>query len=233
MIKLSPRLSACAMLAKKGGFALDIGTDHALLPCFLVMSGVSRGACAADIAEGPLLAAKKTVSLCGLGDKVSAVLSDGLKNIPDDILAKTTDIFIAGMGGELIAEILSSERVPPSASFILQPNTRAPMLRAFLAERGFATVSERAVRDGKFLYPVILARLGAPSRKLSELEAEVGSLDPRDPESLEYLRGEKRRLILAGEGMAASEDREKREEAERVLALAKKIEEYISGGVNQ
>ena len=205
MIKLSPRLSACAMLAKKGGFALDIGTDHALLPCFLVMSGVSRGACAADIAEGPLLAAKKTVSLCGLGDKVSAVLSDGLKNIPDDILA----------------------------SFILQPNTRAPMLRAFLAERGFATVSERAVRDGKFLYPVILARLGGQCRRLSELEAEVGSLDPRDPESLEYLRGEKRRLILAGEGMAASEDREKREEAERVLALAKKIEEYISGGVNQ
>lgn len=226
--KLSPRLGRCAELVSHGGIALDIGTDHAYLACFLVESGASLHVYASDIADGPLAKARQTVTAHGLNDKVTVVKSDGLKNLPENALSAATDVIIAGMGGELIAEMLSCGKgLPRGVNLVLQPNTRAQVLRSFLYSSGYEILSESAVRDGRFIYTVINARFCGEKRELTECESAVGKLDPRDGGSRGYLENEISRLRAAADGMAASVHEEQQREAEVLRALASEIEGYI------
>lgn len=226
-VKLDRRLSRCADLVSRGGIALDVGTDHALLPCYLVENGISRSAFASDVADGPLLRARITVGGCGLSEKVQLLKSDGFKDIPDSILGSVTDVIIAGMGGELIAEILKDyNKLRPGVNIIAQPNSRPQALRRFFAENGFEIRCETAVRDKKMFYPIICAAPSDKIRQLSDFEAEVGFLNPRDPESREYLLKEAARLRAAAMGMESAASGSKRGEAISLLSLADEIEKF-------
>ena len=59
-VKLSPRLLAVAELVDTNGSVCDVGTDHALLPCYLYCRGV-KDISASDIIDGPLVAARETI----------------------------------------------------------------------------------------------------------------------------------------------------------------------------
>ncbi len=230
-VRLPKRLLHCAGLVGEGASALDVGTDHALLPCYLISTGRAKFAYASDVAEGPLKSAERTVSRLGLGDRIALIRSDGLKNIPREILSSVSDVIISGMGGELIAEILGDiDLLPDGVKLILQPNSRAAALRKFLAENGTRILSESAVRDGKFIYPVIHAeKIYTKKRALSELEAAVGELDPTEPVAFEYLLGESERIFQAAKGAAMSRDPGTAKEAEGLFKLAKGIRGVVLG----
>lgn len=53
MIVLSPRLKTAADMVRKGVVAADIGTDHAYLPSYLVLSGICPRALACDLRKRP------------------------------------------------------------------------------------------------------------------------------------------------------------------------------------
>ncbi len=228
-IRLDKRLSLCTEFVSRGGYVLDVGTDHAYLPCYLVESGICSRAAASDIADGPLAAARRTVAQCGLESRITLYKSDGLADIPEEVITGVTDIVAAGMGGELIAKILSGRTPPKTAGLILQPNSRASVLRRFLCASGYETLSERAVCDGKFIYTVINARFTGDCREPDEFECAVGALDPHDVPSRAYLERKSGALRAAAEGMARAVSEEQRREAEHMLALAGKIDAYIGG----
>lgn len=103
MIVLSPRLKTAADMVRKGVVAADIGTDHAYLPSYLVLSGICPRALACDLRKGPLENAAETLEHWNIADKISLRLSDGL----DELSAgEADDIIMAGMGGILIAKLL-------------------------------------------------------------------------------------------------------------------------------
>lgn len=227
MIKLNPRLGLCASFVTRGGFVIDVGTDHGYLPCFLVENGLCSGALACDIAVGPLLAAKKHIEQLELEDRITAVLSDGLKALPERASA-ATDIVIAGMGGELIAKILDEgEEFPKSRRLVLQANTRVPVLRRYLYETGYEILSESAVQDGKFIYSVICAAYSGRKRSPTELELELGGLSADEPLAREYLKRQSERFRSAAVGMTKSESSEKQALADRSIALAEGIDEFL------
>ncbi|MGB1016976.1 MAG: tRNA (adenine(22)-N(1))-methyltransferase TrmK, partial [Nannocystaceae bacterium] len=60
--RLHPRLRAIAELVPVCTSMADIGTDHALLPVSLLAAGRVERAIAADIGEGPLAHAARTVA---------------------------------------------------------------------------------------------------------------------------------------------------------------------------
>lgn len=223
-IKLDPRLELCAGLVS-GDFVIDVGTDHAYLPCFLAEKGISALAC--DIAEGPLKSAEKTVTRLGLGESVMLLRSDGLKDIPDELFGRASDIVAAGMGGELIAEIVAARSPIRGKRLILQPNTRAARLREALAELGYETLSEQAVRDGRFIYTVICAEFRGNFRKLTLLEAHVGKLERSDPVSREYIENETAKLSAAARGKAKSSNQGERSEAFALTELAENMKKYL------
>ena len=86
------------------GIVCDVGTDHAYLPAYLIENNICDYAIASDINEGPLKFAQQTIIKYHIEDKIRLLKSDGLKNIPSE---NVSDVVIAGMGGETIAEIIS------------------------------------------------------------------------------------------------------------------------------
>ena len=145
-IKLDSRLSAVASFVRNGRRVADIGTDHGYLIAFLIENGFSPGGIAADINKGPLENARKTLDNAGLSDKAKLILSDGLENIPE---TECEDIVIAGMGGNLIAEILSSCEwiCNEDLHIIAQPMSHAEVLREYFVNNGFV-IQEEMTRVG-------------------------------------------------------------------------------------
>ena len=218
----------CADCVSCGGILLDIGTDHAYLPCYLAARGIISHAYACDISDGPIGAAKKTVAGEGLENAVTVIKSDGFQNISDEALSMTTDVTIAGMGSELIVKILSEHsRLPENIRLILQPNTRAHILRQFLFENGFKILSERAVAEGKFIYTVILAVRGENAFPPDGIYLYAGKLDPSEKYSREYISRIINRLSEAADKMNLSQNPDDWSHARDKLSLANKLQKYI------
>ena len=115
---------------------------------------------------------------------------------------------IAGMGGELIADII--EAAPwlrdPHYRLVLQPMTKVPELRRYLARSGFPVLREQGARAGRFSYTVISAGYTGECRELSEFEAFAGKLpESGDALSSAWLRRAAARLRAIGDSLAKSD----------------------------
>lgn len=148
---LDKRLKLCADMVK-GKRVCDVGTDHAYLIAELLTSGKCDTAVAADINEKPLASASSNLEKAGVIEKVTIVLSDGLRSVSKEGI---TDIVIAGMGGELIAKILSECTWLDGVNLVLQPMSKADVLLRYLWENGFEVLKRKAVREGRFFYTAI------------------------------------------------------------------------------
>ena len=155
-IKLDARLSAVASLVRKNSRVADVGTDHGYLLTWLIENGICPGGIAADINKGPLENARRTVTEAGIADRVELILSDGLKNIQS---GSCDDIVLAGMGGNLITDILSACPwiYDEKLRIIAQPMSHGEVLREFYIKNGFEILEEKTATDGKRLYCVISA----------------------------------------------------------------------------
>lgn len=221
-----PRLLAVADYVGKGGVTADIGTDHGHLICYLVTHGISTGGYACDVGAQPLAKAEALVRALGLEGSIQTLLTDGLLGLPLDTV---TDVVVAGMGGELIADILdrSLPSMRPERNLILQPMTKAERLRRFLAEKGFALHRERGVRAGGFVYPVMHATYTGEPLKPDELFCWTGRLPENPhPDSADLLKKTRRQLLATAEGLQKS--RWDKEKAGACFALAEEIEQILN-----
>ena len=187
------RLSAAACLAYGGEGFVDIGTDHAYLPAFLVLNGKCPRALACDIGMGPLQNAAATLERFGLKDKIELRISDGLKNVSPN---EAKEIAICGMGGTLIARILSDALwiKKNGMRLILQPMTHAEDVRRYLNENGFSVDREIIVSEGKRLYCCVSAHYDAVVRAQSPGFYFFGTQSTDDPAAMRYLKKQAKRL---------------------------------------
>lgn len=216
------RLLACAELCVRGGVAVDVGTDHGSLAVYLIEQDISEQVIACDINEKPLASAKKNISEAGLTDKISTVISDGLDNISCD---GVTNVIIAGMGGELIADIISradwlKER---KVNLVLQPMTKWDHLRRFLAENGFEVMREIPCIDGRFVYSVMQAVFSgsAPKQRCTLEYLYGGTVSGNTEEGRAYLMRQAQRLETVGQGIA--HDAAKAEDARKYFEASKSL----------
>lgn len=201
-ITLDKRLSMLAEEMTPGGFGVDVGTDHGYLAVYLVQSGKAARMLATDVNIQPLQSAERCIAENGLSDRISTRLTDGLTGLD---LTGVTDIFIAGMGGILISEILSV-RHPLSQKLVLQPMTQAPALRQWLCENGYLIERERcAVSAGK-AYSVITARCTGEKQPCDPLFALVGKApDDLSADGDAYLQKQLVRLERKAAGIRQAE----------------------------
>ena len=104
-MNIGARLEAIGRLVPQNVSIADIGTDHAYLPTWLAERGVIIKAVAGDITEGPCAAARNTVAMYGMNDKVEVRMGNGLSIIEP---GETDVIIIAGMGAGTMIEILEA-----------------------------------------------------------------------------------------------------------------------------
>ncbi|MDP4120822.1 MAG: class I SAM-dependent methyltransferase [Bacillota bacterium] len=181
LFTLSPRLNLCAEYIRDGVSMADIGTDHAYLPVWLKITGQITSAIAADINIGPLQKAKETIEKYH-ADNIETRLSDGLYSILEN---EADDIVIAGMGGELIAEIISNcpWKIGATKHLILQPMTKPEVLRSFLFNNFFEIIKEQAVVDHGKIYTVMLAKFSENKVSFSKSDIYIGKLCPKEKET--------------------------------------------------
>lgn len=196
VIRLSARLSAVAELVPQDARVIDVGTDHAMLPVWLVQARRAAHVWATDIHAGPLENAARLIRETQTGDRIELKHTDGLSGLSGE---DGDTVVIAGMGGETMVSILSAAPwLHSGVLLILEPQSKQHILRRWLAENGFAITGESIVRDAGRLYPILTAASG-PSAECSEIEYYTGRWDliGSDPLLGEYLAVLRKRFASA------------------------------------
>ncbi|WDL96351.1 tRNA (adenine(22)-N(1))-methyltransferase [Alicyclobacillus sp. ALC3] len=155
-VTLSARLQAIADFVPHGARVVDVGTDHALLPIFLVQTRVATSAIATDIAALPAHSAATNVRAHGLTNVVAVRVGPGLKTV---LPGEVDTVIAAGMGGGTIRAVLSDceDVLKRVERIIVQPMNQAQHVRSFFLENGWALTAERAILDHGRIYEVLTA----------------------------------------------------------------------------
>ena len=220
-LELRARLWALADWVEPGCRCLaDIGTDHGYIPAALLLEGRVQRAVASDIAPAPLDRARATAERWGLTERMDLRLGNGL-----EVLApgEADAVVIAGMGGDTLVDILAAAPWCRETALLLQPMSRAEVLRPWLAENGFAIRRERLVQDRGVLYPILDVSGGEMA--LSESEAWGGVLLGDDPLWGRFLEEQILRLRRAAAGLSRARDSALAERREAFLRIAGALEE--------
>lgn len=190
---MSKRLEAIAQMVTPGNRLVDVGCDHGYLPIALVQCRKIPRAIAMDVREGPLSRARENIAAYGLDPYIETRLSDGLEALREK---EGETLSIAGMGGPLMAKILSKgdKIVRSFRELILQPQSEVCEFRRYLWRRGLAIVEEDMVlEDGKF-YTIlkVVPEKSGQQEPYSDIEFYYGKflLGGRNPVLYRYLRGE-------------------------------------------
>lgn len=206
-MKLSKRLQTIADFVKKDAVVADIGTDHAHIPIYLIKNNIISKAYACDINKGPLEKAKENINYYGVKN-IELRLSNGLEKLKTD---EADTVIIAGMGGELITDILEKGRrfFESKRKFILSPHTKIDEVRKFLLSNGFEiTKEDMCIDEGKF-YTVMEAKYTENKEMYSEAELLYGKylIENKHPVLLRFLKKEEEKYISILSNIGLNEER--------------------------
>ena len=220
-IKLTPRLQCVADAAGICTLLADIGTDHAYIPVYMIQNGLAKRAIASDIVDGPVKIARKNVSERKLSGKIKVVKAPGLKSA-----AGADTIVIAGMGGNLICDILQEnpDAAHSAKRLVLQPMTRSEDVRRFLHRNGFEIEEERLAKEENKIYNIITAKSGNQSFD-DEFYYYAGKklFENRDELLLEYLHKKAGILKRRADEMEKSQNTSVLNEVEKIRELQKRF----------
>ena len=168
---LSPRLLTVASLIEKNSIVLDVGTDHAYLPIYLINNNICKKVYASDISEGALEIAKKNIEKNNI-KSIKLIHTDGLK----DIKEKYDTLVICGMGTSTIINILKSGTLPNR--IILSSHNDLYSLRQYLNSIDYRIKEEKVVLDNQKYYCIISYEKG--NEKLSKKTLKYGKSNNKD-----------------------------------------------------
>ena len=221
MITIDNRLKVCADMVSGNGIVCDVGTDHAYLPAYLIENNICDYAIASDINEGPLKFAQQTIIKYHIEDKIRLLKSDGLKNIPSE---NVSDVVIAGMGGETIAEIISGTQwLKSGVNLVLQPMTRAGYLRKWLYKNGFEIAEEKAVIQDRFIYTAIRAFYSGYKFNIGKVTEIAGRINIETDAGMKYCQNQLSKINNIAMGLSkagkTADSQEYQRIAERLTAM--------------
>lgn len=210
-VKLGERLETIAGQIPKCRILSDIGTDHAFIPIYAIENGLCEKALAADLRRGPLEMADSNIRKHKLENKIELRLGNGL----EPILPEECDVIvIAGMGGQLIRDILAASpgKASQASLLLLQANNAVDALRKWLYENGFHISGEKLVSDAGKLYCLIKAVWTGKPEIRDEFTYYVGEkiFEGNSPLLGQYLLKKLKELEVIIEGRSMSDPEKKR-----------------------
>lgn len=170
---ISLRLKTIASQIKQCDCVADIGTDHGYIPIYLLKSGQCKRVIASDINKGPVEKARLNAFVSGLEDSIECRLGGGLSVIQP---GEADVILIAGMGGNLIRDILEEGiEVFKAADYaVLQPIQNPDILRKHIIEKGYTIIEEDLCVDDKKYYEIIKIKYENSPKKKASIYYEIG-----------------------------------------------------------
>ncbi len=152
-MELSKRLNWIIEKLDKVEIIMDVGTDHGYIPIYLVKNNIAKKVIASDINKEPLKKAKINASLDGVLDKIDLRLGGGLFPLNNK---EANAVIIAGMGGNLIRDILENDlnKVKNLDYLILQPAQNPEVLRKYLYNNNYEILEEDICLDENKYYEI-------------------------------------------------------------------------------
>lgn len=166
---VSNRIKLIASLLSKSDKVLDVGTDHALLPIYLIKNDMVELADASDISSNVLINAKNNLSKSNLSNKINLYLSDGLKSID---VSRYNTLVICGMGYYTIRDILMDSNLETINKMIIQTNNHYSDFRTFIVSIGYKIKEEIWIQDQGIDY--LIFNIEKRLQKLSNEEILCG-----------------------------------------------------------
>lgn len=160
---LSIRLEAILEEIPFSGCLADIGTDHGYLPIEAIRRGKCHRAIASDVRPGPLKNCREHVADAGLSEKIEIRMGSGLETLTKK---EADTVVIAGMGGDLIAQLLKTSFVKDPEvlenvrCLIVQPQSEWHKVRHALKDLGFKITSEKLTVDRDKTYWMLVCEHG-------------------------------------------------------------------------
>lgn len=169
---LSKRLQAIHDMLPKGVTA-DIGSDHGKLMIALFKSGKLTRGYAVENKKGPYQRLVKALEKEGLLDNIIPLLSDGIEDLPID----TKHIVLAGMGGDLIVDILKKhpEKLKLVATIVVDAHGAISKVREEISQMGYAIAEEKIIKEDDKFYEIIKF-IKADIARYSEEDLEFGPI---------------------------------------------------------
>lgn len=167
--RLDARLACVASQVPPCALAADIGADHGKLSCWLLASGRAERMIVSDISKPSRDKARDLLLEHELLDRARISGEDGLMALEG---SRPDCVIIAGMGGGLVAGILSQDVPLTAGRLVLSAQTELPLVRTALMNRGYRILFETLVKSGGRYYRVLTAEPG--EQLLTERELELG-----------------------------------------------------------
>ena len=157
-MKINNRLKMIGDLVQANSFCLDVGCDHALLDIYLVKRKDNIKAIASDVKEGPLEQAKENIKREHLEKEIEIRLGDGLSTYSEEV----DTVIISGMGGRNIIGICKNNLkiFKQVDTYIISPNNYQEDVKRFFCKTGYYIDNEELVKDGNFIYQIIIFKKG-------------------------------------------------------------------------
>lgn len=172
-IRIGLRLHAISQEVQPGLIVADIGSDHALLPLYLLEKQVVPGAIVTEFGDGPYQRVQRTIEKSPWRNCIQLRQGDGLQPLQE---GETGSVVIAGLGGDTITEILRRDwqKAESFQHYVFQPMSRAAVLRECLAERGWPIARETLVGEKGKIFVIMSVKPGRSPYYLSPLEKDLG-----------------------------------------------------------
>lgn len=168
---LSKRLLTIANLVDENKVVYDVGSDHGLLPCFLLTNNICPKVYAVDNKKGPLDKAIENSKRFNVSDRLVCKLSSGIEDIEDDV----NIITIAGMGFYTVKQILDGKDLSNYDKLIIQVNKDVKALRNWINDNNYSILDEEVVFDDHY-YEIVVFN-SKKGRKLSTQEINYGPIN--------------------------------------------------------
>lgn len=225
----SKRLKKIADYVKGTGPILDIGSDHAYLPIYLIKEKEIKSAIAGEVVKGPFEKAKNEVENEKLSNQISVRLGNGFEVLKEE--DKIDSIFICGMGGILISEIIKNgkeeDKIPEHSRLILQANNKEKDLRKCLEELNYAIIEEDIVKEKEKFYEIIVAEKSQSVPDYTNLEFSYGPILLKNKSKIFKEKWQK--ILNKNKNILKQLDKDKhQEEIEKLKEKNKEIEKVIA-----
>ncbi len=139
----------------------DVGCDHGYVAEEMLKSGKCKFAYVTDVSAECLKKAENLLSESFDG-KFKAIVTDGLKNVP-----KVDQVLIAGMGGEVICDIIENADFLPER-LVLQPMKNSDKVREKVIKSGYKLIKDYTFKDKKY-YDLMVCVKGKDEYSKDEL----------------------------------------------------------------
>ncbi len=160
----SQRIKALGDLVSANNKVIDIGTDHAYLPIYLVLKRGFKEAFASDVSQKVLVQVETNIAKYKLKDKIHVYLSDGFKDLKESY----DTAVIAGMGAETIKKIVTDATLP--FEIIIGSNNHLEVIRETFMKLGYKIIKEVVIyEDGKY-YDLIKYQKGSEYLSIEDIK---------------------------------------------------------------